>query len=183
MKLNSICILTAAAIMTACANANANLLFDVYAGATVGVGAATVFDGGHARTDNAQSYGAILGVDIPLARVELEYNYLNHANAHMQLGMLNGYLKMPTPVIKPYLGVGIGAIFAGKYEFDNHPDVDIKSTTAYQAMLGITFDIPAIPVNIDVEGRALYAHDVFDKYGMSPDVLHYDVRAKMRYVF
>lgn len=183
MKLNSACILTAAAIAMTGTNANANLLFDVYAGATVGVGAATVFADGHAHTDNAQSYGAVLGLNIPLARVELEYDYLNHMDAHMHVGMLNGYLKMPTPVIKPYLGVGVGAIFSGKYEMDNMPDIDIDTTAAYQAMLGITFDVPVLPINVDVEGRVLYAHDIFDKYGTAPDILHYDLRAKLRYVF
>lgn len=182
MKFNHISIL-AAAIAMAGANANANMLFDIYAGATVGVGGATVFVDDSTTTKMAQSYGAVVGMDIPLARVELEYDYLDHKNANMQLGMVNAYLKMPTPILKPYIGVGVGSTFAGEYEMNSAVKVDIDNTIAYQAMLGLTFDIALLPINIDVEGRALYIPDVFEKWGVEPDVLYYDVRAKVRYVF
>lgn len=158
-------------------SANANLLFDIYAGATAGFGGETWFaDENESHT--AQSYGAVLGIDVPFVRGEVEYDYLTGDDAKLHLVMANVYAKMPTPVIKPYLGAGIGMIVDGEYG-----PWDAEKTAAYQGMLGVTFDLPVIPFNIDVEGRVLYANEVLKLPDDSADLLHYDARLKLRYVF
>lgn len=170
----------ATAIITSTSSANANMLFDIYAGGTVGIGAATMFADSHAHTDNAQSYGAVLGIDIPLVRIEGEYNYLNHKEMNMNVAMLNAYLKMPTALVQPYLGAGIGMIFDGDVDNTN---IKIDDKMAYQGMLGLTFDIPVLPFKIDAEARALYANNLYTIDNIKPDMLHYDARLKIRYIF
>jgi dienelactone hydrolase len=56
------------------------------------------------------------------------------------------------------------------------------STIAYQGMLGATFNIPALPFKIDVEGRALIAPDVYEDLHDST-AFQYDARVKLRYIF
>lgn len=179
MKLKSAGVLTAATILLAAGNANANMLFDIYAGATAGFGAASVFADDHTSTDAAQSYGAVFGIDIPMFRIEAEYDYLDQKDIDLHLGMVNAYIKMPLVIVSPYLGVGVGAIFGG----DAPHGIDIDTTAAYQGMLGLTFDVPVLPFKIDAEARALYAPDFYTVANIEPDVLHYDVRVKLRYVF
>ena len=82
-------------------------------------------------------------------------------------------------MVKPYLGVGVGNVFSGK----DNDFVDIDSVIAYQGMLGVTFDIPVLPIDVDVEGRVLYAADIYDIAGIKPDFLQYEGRLKLRYVF
>ena len=178
MKLKYAGILTIVSIIFSGANANAGALFDLYAGATIGAGAATMFLENKDETHSAQSYGAIVGLDIPVLRFELEYDYLNQDSANLHLGLINAYVKMPTPVVQPYLGVGIGNIFGGKIG-----EIEIDSVTAYQGMLGVTFDIPVLPLKIDAEGRALYAHNLYSIENENPDLLQYELRLKLRYIF
>ena len=121
-----------------------------------------------------------MGIDIPMFRIELEYDYVNTDDMELNLGMVNAYFKLPTPVIKPYIGAGIGTTFSSTYE---PADIDIDNTVAYQGMLGITFDIPVIPFNVDVEGRVLYASDLFEYATEKYDLLQYEGRVKLRYVF
>jgi len=171
----------AAAIVCMASSANANILFDIYAGATAGFGAETLFAGHDNDTKSAQAYGAVLGLDVPFVRAEIEYDYLTGNDLELHLGMANVYAKMPTPMIQPYLGVGIGTIFDGKVT-DSH-NIDIDADIAYQAMLGLTFNLPALPFKIDAEARALYIRDVYKIDDATPDMLHYDARVKLRYVF
>lgn len=178
MKLKYVGILTIVSIIFSVANANAGALFDLYAGATIGAGAATMFLDDKNETHSAQSYGAVIGLDIPVFRFELEYDYLNQESINLHLGMINAYAKMPTPVIQPYLGLGAGNVFGGKIG-----DIEIDSVTAYQGMLGVTFDIPVLPLKIDAEGRALYIHDLYTIANESPDLLQYEIRLKLRYIF
>jgi hypothetical protein len=161
-----------------CPAANAGTLVDFYAGAMVGAGGATVFSGHDRVSESGQSYGAVLGIDIPLLRLELEYNYLNGADMRMNAGMVNAYFKMPSTVIMPYIGVGMGSVFGGHVK-----DISIDATAAYQGMLGISFNIPVLPVKFDIEGRALYAPNLFEVADQKPDFLLYDLRLKARYVF
>ncbi len=179
MKIKSAGILTAATLVLAAGNANANLLFDIYGGATIGMGASTTFYDGHSDTHSAQSYGAVIGLDIPLFRVEAEYNYLYHDAEKLHIGMLNAYAKMPTLMLQPYIGAGVGAVFAGSSDYDT----DIDTRGAYQAMLGVTFDVPVLPLKFDAEARALYANGIYEIADKKADVLHYDLRLKMRYIF
>lgn len=183
MKTKSFGILTATAIMLTAGAANANLLFDIYAGGTYGIGAHTLFVDDEHISKSSQTYGAILGMDIPMFRIELEYNYLDADKITTNLGLVNAYFKLPTPVFKPYIGAGIGTTFSGKYKPTNMPHIDIEDTLAYQGMLGITLDIPVLPFNIDVEGRVLYAPDMFEIANENVDLLQYEGRVKLRYVF
>lgn len=181
MKLKTTGLLTLASVLGFAANANAGAVMDIYAGGTFGSGGMTVATGSDKVSDTSTSYGAVFGIDIPVLRAEVEYNHVGNSDIDMNLGMLNAYLKMPSTVIKPYLGVGIGSVFSGT--FGDKYTVDISSKAAYQGMLGITFDIPALPVKIDAEGRALYVPNIIEVYGQKPDMVNYDFRLKLRYVF
>lgn len=183
MKTKSFGILTAVSVMLAGGSANANILLDVYAGGTYGIGGYSLFADGKHESFSSDTYGAVLGLDIPVFRFELEYNYLNGDEVSMNIGLINAYLKMPTPIVKPYIGAGIGSTFSSKYEPATGTNMDIDDTTVYQGMLGLTFDFPVIPFDIDIEGRVLYAPDIFENAELTPDLLQYEGRAKLRYVF
>ena len=179
MKLKYFGAITAASVLLSGAAANAGALFDPYFGVTVAVGGATVFANDIDVSHSAQSYGAVVGIDIPVFRFELEYDYMHADSIKMHLGMINAYAKMPLPAVKPYIGIGIGNIFSG----EDAGFIDIDSVAAYQAMLGVTFDIPVLPIDVDIVGRALYAADIYDYMGLKPDFLQYEARLKIRYVF
>lgn len=176
MNTKSFAILTATTIMLSAGAANANMLFDIYAGGTYGFGGYTMYTDDQNSSKSSQSYGAVLGMDIPLFRIELEYNYLDADAINMNTGFVNAYFKIPTPIVKPYIGGGVGYTFDSKYE---PTKTDIKDTLAYQGMLGITLDLPVIPFDIDIEGRVMYAPDIVTDV----DLLQYEGRAKLRYVF
>jgi len=181
MNIKSFSILTAATIMLSCGAANANLLFDIYAGGTYGIGGYTAFhdDSDKNFSHSASAYGAVIGMDIPLFRIELEYDYMDSDDFSLNTAFVNAYFKLPTPIAKPYIGAGIGSTFDSKYEPGNIASVDLDDTISYQGMLGLTFDLPVLPFNIDVEGRILYAPDILTDV----DLLQYDGRVKLRYVF
>ncbi|MBR4891999.1 MAG: hypothetical protein IKZ34_02340 [Alphaproteobacteria bacterium] len=181
MKIKTLVFLTTAAIMLTAGSANANLLFDIYAGGTYGMGGYTLL-ADHDISQSSQSYGAVLGVDIPMFRIEMEYNHIDADTLDLNLGMANAYFKIPTPVLKPYIGAGIGTTFSSSYE-PTGSSIDIDNTIAYQGMLGLTLDIPVIPFNIDFEGRILYASDLFELATEKYDLLQYEGRVKIRYVF
>ena len=101
---------------------------------------------------------------------------------HANVALANVYFKMPSTVIKPYFGLGAGVMFSGGYETDVEK-IDFDTTAAYQAMLGVTLDVPALPFKFDVEGRALYLPDIYKDGNIEPDILHYEARVKMRYIF
>ncbi len=183
MKLKTLGFLTTASVMLIGTNANANLLFDIYAGGTVGVGGYTMYADGEHTSQSAMAYGGVIGIDLPLFRIEGEYNYIDGDDATLNLGMANAYFKIPTPVVKPYIGAGIGTTFDSKYEPKNAPKIDIDDTVAYQGMLGLTLDLPVLPIKIDVEGRVLYANNIFEIANEKTDLLQYDGRVKLRYIF
>ncbi len=183
MKIKSFGILTAASVMLMSGAANANLLFDIYAGGTYGIGGYTLFTDGNHMSKSSQSYGAVVGLDIPMFRVELEYNYLDADAGNVNIGLINAYFKIPTPVVKPYIGVGIGSTFDSKYENIANTQIDLDDVIAYQGMLGITLNLPVVPFNIDVEGRVLYAPDFYEVADITTDLLQYEGRVKLRYVF
>lgn len=183
MKLNSIACLTTAAIILAVSNANANLLFDIYAGGTAGFGASSQIIDSHFYDHSAQSYGAMIGFDIPLFRIEAEYNYLNGHDTTINLAMINGYFKVPTPVLKPYFGAGLGTTFESTYNPSFGPHINMDNSITYQGMVGLTLDLPVMPVKFDIEGRILYANNVYEVAHEMVDILHYDARVKLRYVF
>ena len=182
MKTKTLGFLTTAAIMLTAGAANANLLFDVYAGGTFGIGGYTLFADKN-ESFSSTTYGAVLGMDIPMFRIELEYNYLDSDDATLNMGFVNGYFKLPTPVVKPYIGAGIGTTFSSEFTPVTHTTIDIDDTIVYQGMLGVTLDIPVVPFNIDVEGRVIYASDLIEYMNDTADVLQYEGRVKLRYVF
>ncbi len=186
MNIKSLIIPMSTAMAIFMTPADANLLFDIYAGATIGAGGATMgtalFDSDKQDSFSAQSYGLNAGIDIPLFRLEAEYNFINiDGDIKTHLGMVNGYLKMPgLVVVNPYFGVGVGATLDVNGDFISH-----THGTAYQLMAGLTFDIPALPIKIDAEARTLYAPDFaeINATDATLDLLHYDIRAKVRYIF
>ena len=182
MKLNSKIFLSTILAASVATASHANPVIDVYAGGMFGAGGASVFNDNHHDNYSARSFGAYAGVDIPLLRVEAEYNHLTSDDFSTNDAMLNAYFKMLSTMIHPYFGVGVGTVFGGSYSHDNIK-FDTKSTVAYQGMLGLTFDILAMPIKFDIEGRALYAPNFLEVGTEKPDLLHYDARLKVRYVF
>ena len=75
MKLKTSIILCSVLAATS-APAMANPVWDLYVGATIGAGGQTMFNDGHDKTETAQSFGGMFGIDLPVSRVEAEYNYL-----------------------------------------------------------------------------------------------------------
>lgn len=163
--------------------ANASLV-DMYVGATGGVGNQRyMVDGamsGYVEdfSKSAKSYGALIGLDVPIVRIEAEYNRLDTKVLETNLAMGNVLFKLlPTPIITPYLGVGAGMQFGGTYPETN---IDADENWAAQGMFGLTFAIPATGMKIDAEARAVYMPDVSEGY---LDVVHYEGRIKARYQF
>jgi len=187
MKLNYKSILAATTLMIAGANANAGLIYDMYAGATAGIGSMVLaFNGNnidHNSSHTSYAYGAIFGFDLPVVRFEAEYDYIDSKRVDMQTLMGNAYVKLPgLVVVNPYIGVGVGVMFDAGIK-DNYYAFDFDSTIAYQGMLGATLNIPALPFKIDLEGRALLMPEVYSKNSMDIDALQYDARVKLRYIF
>ena len=158
----------------------ANAIWDIYGGLSFGIGAQTFFIHNDNETRSAQSFGAMLGIDLPAFRIEAEYNYLNASDSHANTAFANAYFKMPSAIIKPYLGAGVGIEFSGKNDKNS---ADFDTTAAYQGIFGVTIDTPALPIKFDVEGRAIYIPNIATIGDNKPDLLHYEGRIKIRYVF
>lgn len=185
MKLNYKSILTAAALTIAGTNANAGMLYDIYAGGTVGIGSTIMMidnNGHHHNGDHmAQSYGAVFGIDLPVVRFEAEYDLLDSKRLDMQTLTGNAYVKLPgLVVVSPYIGVGVGVMLDANNNYNN---IKLDSAMAYQGMLGATLDIPAIPFKIDIEGRTIFVPELYSKDSIEIDAIHYDARIKLRYIF
>ncbi len=182
MKINSISLISLVSAIALSTSANAGAIADFYAGAMLGAGGNTIFADHNNKSDSSMLAGAMIGVDIPLFRIEGEYNYLTSADIHANTAMLNAYFKMPSTLIMPYIGAGFGVLFGGEHEIDNHT-IDMDSVAAYQGMAGVTLDIPLLPVKFDVEGRVLYAPNVYEELNEKPDLMEYNLRLKARYIF
>ena len=184
MKINSMSLISVVSVLACLSNANAGVMADFYAGGMVGVGGQTIFNDGKHDTNSSQLFGAVLGMDLPIFRIEGEYDYFNSSDLKTNAGMINLYAKMPSTIILPYIGGGVGMVFGGHQTVDE-TDFDIETTAAYQAMLGATIDILKLPLKFDIEGRVLYAPDIYkikDK-DTAPDMLEYAARVKLRYIF
>ncbi len=171
-----------AGFMGVATNANA-ILIDMYAGAGYGIGRATFSDTIIPQTQSTTSYSGLIGIDIPLFRADAEYEYTDGDSMKYQTAMVNGYFKIPTPVIKPYIGAGAGLIiegdtFYGIQKFESEKFI-------YQAMAGITVDVAVIPFDVDVEGRIRNAANIYIDpiTNDGADLLQMDLRAKIRYIF
>ena len=186
MKIKSLSLISLVAALAGTTSANAGMIADFYAGAVLGAGGQTIFVDDKHESDSAMSFGAVVGLDIPLFRVEGEYSYLNSADTHGNVAMVNAYFKMPATLIMPYIGAGAGLLFSGEHEYTEagvKTSIDFDTTIAYQGMLGLTLDLPIFPVKFDLEGRALYAPNVVEIENEKPDFLDYNVRLKARYIF
>lgn len=156
-------------------SANAGWIMTPYMGASAGMGRQTVHTNGFNTTADAESYGAMFGIDLPIIRVEAEYNYLTTDALEVNATMLNAYIKIPSLIVKPYFGAGVGTVFGGT--------ANIDSTAAYQAMIGATIDILKLPIKPEIEARAIYAKDIINTDLINSDLLQYEVRLKLKYVF
>ncbi len=185
MKINSISLISTLTLLAGTATANAGVMADLYVGGMVGAGGQTLFTRDNNQTDSAMLFGANLGIDIPLFRLEAEYNRLHSADLDTNTGMVNAMFKVPSTVIQPYFGIGAGVVFDGKHKPAENVEYNITSSAAYQAMLGATIDILALPIKFDIEGHALYAPNIYEikAINATPDLLQYNVRLKMRYIF
>ena len=188
MKINSISLISLVSILTCASAANAGVVADFYIGGMAGVGGQTMFADHENESDTSRVFGAIAGMDLPIFRIEGEYDYFASSDFNTNAAMVNLYAKMPSTVILPYIGGGIGMVFGGDYtvtQSGTKTKYDVDSTATYQAMLGATIDILAIPLKFDIEGRVLYAPDVYTVTAtdIKPDMLQYNVRAKVRFIF
>ena len=188
MKINSISLISVVSTLAVASAANAGVVADFYLGGMVGVGGQTLFTSNTHDSTTSRLAGAIAGVDIPVFRIEGEYNYIDSDYLDTNSVMVNAYLKVPSTLVMPYIGAGIGTVFGGKYELTDagtgvKTRYDIHSTAAYQGMLGVTLAILAVPIKFDIEGRVLYAPDIYKIDNTTPDLMEYNARVKMRYVF
>ncbi len=186
MKINSISIISVLSTIACVSSANAGVIADFYVGGMAGAGGQTMFADHKNTTDSSAVFGAIAGMDIPFFRIEGEYDYFTSTNLNTNAGMLNVYAKMPSTIIMPYIGAGMGVVFGGDYTVENagvETEYHVKTNAAYQAMLGATLAILAVPLKFDIEGRALYAPDVYKVADTTPDMLQYQVRVKARFMF
>lgn len=188
MKINSLSIISMLSVLTCATAANAGVIADFYVGGMVGVGGQTLFANDTNKSSTSRLFGAIAGMDIPVFRIEAEYNYIDSTELDASIGMVNGYVKVPSTLIQPYIGAGIGTVFSGKHTVTTggtETKYDMDTTAAYQAMLGATLAILAVPIKFDIEGRVLYAPDIYKIPGTdtTPDLLEYNARVKARLVF
>ena len=188
MKINSISLISLVSTLTLASAANAGVVADFYVGGMAGVGGQTMFADHKNETDASGVFGGIVGMDLPIFRVEAEYDYFTASDFNTNAAMANLYAKIPSTVILPYIGGGIGMVFGGDHKITTdgiETKNSIDSTAAYQAMLGATIDVLALPIKFDVEGRVLYAPNLYKVEGthLTPDMLQYNIRAKVRYIF
>ncbi len=156
-------------------------ILDLYIGATGGMGSERYMVDGPMADDfseSAISYGAVMGIDIPVIRLEIEYNHVDTDVLKTNMAMGNVLFKLfPSIIVTPYIGFGGGMQYGGSFKESN---VDVDENWAAQGMLGLTFAVPATAMKIDVEGRAVYMPDVYED---NLDALHYEGRLKLRYQF
>ena len=188
MKINSLSIISVLSILTCATTANAGVVADFYVGGMVGAGGQTLFAHDTNKSSASRLFGAMVGMDIPVFRIEAEYNYIDSTEISANIGMVNGYAKVPSTLIQPYIGVGIGTVFSGKHTITTggvETKYDMDTAAAYQGMLGATVAILAVPIKFDIEGRVLYAPDIYkiSDTDTTPDLLEYNARIKARYVF
>ena len=188
MKIKSLSLISLVSVLTGASAANAGVLADFYIGAMGGIGGQSLMAEHKNHSDASRVVGGVLGMDIPFFRIEGEYDYFDSSKLNTHAALLNAYAKLPTSFIIPYIGVGAGVVFGGNHKFTENniqTKYNIHTTTAYQAMLGTTIDILALPLKFDVEGRILYAQDIYEVPGtnIKPDMLQYGARVKARLIF
>ena len=71
------------------------------------------------ETDASMVFGAIAGMDLPVFRIEAEYDYFDAKDFNTNAALANIYAKIPSTIILPYIGAGIGMVFGGDQTFTN----------------------------------------------------------------
>ncbi len=163
------------------------LIFDPYVGGGIGIGQTSLFDigdGFDSELNSTMTYSGFIGAEILIFRAELEYDYIKSSMTELQTVMANAYISMPTPVIKPYFGLGLGVITDGKVGENLNYNVDTNKSL-YQIMAGLAFDLPAVPFVFDVEARIkgsnnMYYSSLTNDY---PNLYQMELRGKVRYMF
>ena len=77
--------------------------------------------------------------------------------------MVNGYVNLPVPLLKPYVGVGVGGArvdFSGISANDETLFDEAEWKLAYQGMLGVRFSVPFLPINLMAEYRYFATSDL-----------------------
>jgi len=123
------------------------MLTEFYVGGVAGAGFA--YSDKHYM--NSASYGAIAGLQIPLARAEIEYNHITASrgayDAHANTVFGNAYLRATMlPIFHPYIGAGAGHVWT-----------DGENKMGYQGMIGTEIDFPILPFALDAEMRYMYS--------------------------
>ncbi len=152
MKKSLLALMCAAGVLGA-TSANAGFYGSVGLGNSMGVD----FEGG-AESNGGFSNLIAVGYKVPLLpiKVELENFHYDGGSVDTLAGsstivngtMINAYAALPTPIVSPYIGIGVG---------QGDMTVDYVGTSgrtgAIQGMVGLELDIPLIPVNFAVEYR------------------------------
>ncbi|MBF0194501.1 MAG: porin family protein [Magnetococcales bacterium] len=156
------------------------------AGVTLSVkGGIVMFENGGAgdgldfELDYEAGYAAAiaLGYDLPVLPLKFEVEYLYQSanvdevssppagftalstfsgEATVNALMVNAYVNLPIPLLKPYIGIGVGGanVNYSSISTDNMQLFDESSTLfAYQGMVGILFSVPVLPVELMAEYR------------------------------
>jgi len=137
MKINSLSLISTLAVLSCVSSANAGVIADFYVGGMVGAGGQTLFTKDKHDNSTSKLLGAIAGMDIPVFRIEAEYNYIDSSDLSTNAAMLNAYFKVPSTIILPYIGGGVGMVFGGENTMTAgaiETKYDIDSTAAYQGM-------------------------------------------------
>ncbi len=158
---------------------------DFYAGAGIGGS----FNDGSVKTNNVKSdfknspiYSVFGGYELPLPLLDIrgEVEYL-HARPEVKAGrdrkldalMVNAIGVIPlVPLIDPYVGVGIG-----RARFDH------TNSFAVQGILGVEYELPALPVTVGGEYRYFKINEATGKVH-SPSKYHTNIlMLKLKYLF
>ena len=136
-------------------------------------------DGLDFELDYEAGYAAAiaLGYDLPVLPLKFEVEYLYQTanideisnppagftalstfsgDATVHALMANAYVNLPIPLLKPYIGVGVGGanVNYSSISTDSLQLFDESSTLfAYQAMVGILFSVPILPLELMAEYR------------------------------
>lgn len=164
-----------------------------YVGGSLGQ-SKTKLDGFDIDMDAKTAFSVYTGMEIPLPlipiRAEVEYLHLNSSkdgiDGETYGAGVNAYVGLPLlPIIKPYVGVGIGYL-QQEVEYDLLGQ-DVKNSSDWtitpQYMLGFDVSLPLVPIAGGVEYRYIDTKfDGFDNDDSSKSKIH-TFLVKARYKF
>lgn len=161
--------------------AHAGLYGSAGIGASLNDGSVT-HDAIQSSYKNTPVYAVAAGYELPLPildiRGEIEYlrirpNAKHGPDSKFDGVFLNGYADIPlVPVVDPYVGLGLGY---SRFDHTNSP--------ALQAMTGIEYELPILPIAIGGEYRYMKVNETGGKWD-SPSKFHTNIfMLKARYTF